>query len=374
MALPLLTAPAVPGLGLPVAATECPYGLALRWRRGRGAGLTAGHPKQTPTSSGPSATAGSAGPRASARPAWSQTLLPTSPVAGARRSADTPLSVLCCLSLDRLLRCVGLTHPQSQLCLPAFQGLLTPMLGNYTCPGPNERFDLRARPFGCSISCATVLSAGGSAVATLVVVLLILVLATCFHRCCGREKLEDEDEQQPSWWQRKQKRPRSSSGGSYRTDDERNPLLLDGSLDRPQRPDRRFRGFWSWRKMPTDANQERHYRHATQVRPLPVSPVDGRDFDSSGGPYRDGDTFYGTAAVYEEFDSHDQHEQPHEPVPVPESEERQGWATVPRNKGKARKSAADTLRSLENRTRAIGPTRASRARSSLEHIRSHPYP
>lgn len=63
-----------------------------------------------------------------------------------------------------------ITRRQSQACIPATLGLLSPFSDPMVCPSSAERFELRTRCLGCNVSALTALTAVVSVASTLLVV------------------------------------------------------------------------------------------------------------------------------------------------------------------------------------------------------------
>ncbi|KAI5837794.1 hypothetical protein DFP73DRAFT_281530 [Morchella snyderi] len=74
--------------------------------------------------------------------------------------------------------------PTSQACVPAFSGLFTPLGDPKVCPMPSERFELRTKPLGCSVSTITALTTVISVFSTLLLVGIIFAIVR-YHALLG---------------------------------------------------------------------------------------------------------------------------------------------------------------------------------------------
>lgn len=116
---------------------------------------------------------------------------------------------------------LSLAHTkQSQACVPAPHGLLSPFSDAHVCPASSERFELRTRTLSCAVSTVTALTAVVSVLGTLLVVGVVFGV---LH-----------------WW-----RGRTSTGQGTDPPDENTSLLRAG----------RRRSYWVYNTVPADGEE-----------------------------------------------------------------------------------------------------------------------
>ncbi|KAM3443505.1 hypothetical protein MY1884_006591 [Beauveria asiatica] len=99
-----------------------------------------------------------------------------------------------CWSQQDCGRCINTAEcswcPYSWACVPNKQqpALFAPLYHEDICPARAERWELRSKPFGCSVSTYTVLSTAVAVNATLLAVLLLWLFALALRRVRRRSR------------------------------------------------------------------------------------------------------------------------------------------------------------------------------------------